>query len=200
MCNMNCGIYKIENIKNNKIYIGSSVNLKNREYSHFRMLRKNIHDNEYLQNSYNKYGQDNFEFEIIELCSFDDLISKENYYINKYESNNLLFGYNLATVNEFRRNNFNNEVKIKLSKHNLLKNGNIQLFSLTNIETNEEFIFDSLVDGANYLIENEFAKGNPRNVRMKLSSSLRGIKLNNGKNGNGSIRKTCYKHKFKIIN
>jgi hypothetical protein len=106
----------------------------------------------------------------------------------------------LATVNEFRRNNFNNEVKIKLSKHNLLKNGNIQLFSLTNIETNEEFIFDSLVDGANYLIENEFAKGNPRNVRMKLSSSLRGIKLNNGKNGNGSIRKTCYKHKFKIIN
>ena len=34
MCNMNCGIYKIENVKNNKIYIGSSVNLKNREYKH----------------------------------------------------------------------------------------------------------------------------------------------------------------------
>jgi len=35
MCNMSCGIYKIENIKNNKIYIGSSVNLGNREKKTF---------------------------------------------------------------------------------------------------------------------------------------------------------------------
>jgi hypothetical protein len=67
------------------------------------------------------------------------------------------------------------------------REGNIQLFSLTNIETNEEFIFDSLVDGANYLIGNGFAKGKPRNVRMSISNSLRGKKLNNGKNNNGSI-------------
>jgi group I intron endonuclease len=194
---MNCGIYKIVNVKTNKIYIGSSVNIKNREKRHFWMLRKNIHDNEYLQNSYNKYGKDFFEFETIELCPFDDLILKENYYINKYKSNDLLFGYNLATVNEFRRNNFNNEVKIKLSKYNLLKNGNIQLFSLTNIKTNEEFIFNSLVDGANYLISNGFTNGTPRNVRIKISNSLRGKKVNNG--SNGSIRKTCYKHNFEIL-
>jgi group I intron endonuclease len=195
---MNCGIYKILNVKDNKIYIGSSVNLKNREKKHFWMLRKNIHDNEYLQHSYNKYGKDTFLFDIIEICSYEELIVKENFYINKYNSNNLSFGYNLATVNEFRRNTFNNEVKIKLSKYNLQKNGNIKLFSLTNIETNEEFIFDSLVDGANYLIENGFTKGTPRNVRMKLSNSLRGKKVNNG--NNGSIRKTCYKHNFEIIN
>jgi group I intron endonuclease len=195
---MSCGIYKIVNVKNNKIYIGSSVNLKSREKRHFWMLRKNIHDNNYLQHSYNKYGKDTFLFDIIEICSYEELIVKENFYINKYNSNNLTFGYNLATVNEFRRNTFNNEVKIKLSKYNLHKNGNINTFSLINIETNEEFIFDSLVDGANYLIGNGFAKGKPRNVRMKLSSSLRGVTINNGHNG--SIRKTCYKHKFKIIN
>ena len=78
------------------------------------------------------------------------------------------------------------------------KNGNFSKFSLTNIETNEEFIFDSLVDGANYLIKNGFTKGKPNHVRMKLSNSLRNKKVNNG--GSGSIRKTCYKHKFKIIN
>jgi hypothetical protein len=39
-----------------------------------------------------------------------------------------------------------------------VKNGNIKTFSLTNIETNEEFIFDSLVDGANYLIGNGLIK------------------------------------------
>jgi group I intron endonuclease len=198
--NMNCGIYKIENIKNKKIYIGSSMNLDSREYKHFWMLNKNIHDNNYLQHSFNKFGKDSFFFEVIEVCSFDELIVKENYYINKYNSNNPEFGYNLATVNEFRRNTYNNEVKVKLSKYNLEKNGNFNKFSLTNIDTNEEFIFESLVDGANYLIENGFANGKPSYVRMSISNSLRGIKLNNGKNNNGSIRKTCYKHKFKIIN
>jgi hypothetical protein len=82
----------------------------------------------------------------------------------------------------------------------LTKNGNFTIFSLTNIITEEVHIFDSLVDGANYLIDNGFAKGNPRNVRIKLSSSLRGVVVNNGKKNNGSIRKTCYKHNFKIIN
>jgi hypothetical protein len=64
--------------------------------------------------------------------------------------------------------------------------------------TDTTFTFNNLVDGANYLIINGFAKGNSRNVRMCISNCLRGIKLNNGYKG--SIRKTCYKHKFKIIN
>jgi group I intron endonuclease len=198
MDNMSCGIYKIVNIKNNKIYVGSSINLNSREYKHFWMLKKNIHDNNYLQHSYNKYGKDFFCFDIVEFCLPEELIVKENFYIKKYKSNDLCFGYNLATVNEFRRNTYNNEVKIKLSKYNLEKNGNIKTFSLTNIKTNEEFIFNTLVDGANYLIENGFTKGKPSYVRTKLSSSLRNVKVNNG--NNGSIRKTCYKHKFKIIN
>ena len=195
---MSCGIYKITNTKNNKTYIGSSTNVTNREYKHFWMLKKGIHDNEYLQKSFNKYGRDIFIFEIDEHCSYNTLIEKENYYISSYESNNLTKGYNLATVNEFRRNTFNDEVKIKLSKYNLNKNGNINTFSLINIETDETFTFNNLVDGANYLIINGFAKGKPRNVRMCISNCLRGIKLNNGYKG--SIRKNCYKHKFKIIN
>ena len=69
---MNCGIYKIENKYDNKIYIGSSVNVDNRKYKHFWMLRKNIHDNNYLQNSYNKFGEENFTFEVLELCNFED--------------------------------------------------------------------------------------------------------------------------------
>lgn len=193
------GIYKIENIIDGKIYIGSSVNIINRKQKHFWLLKKGIHDNYHLQNSYNKFGKESFIFETLENCNNEDLINKENYYIHKYKSNNSEFGYNLATVNEFRRNTFNDEVKIKLSKHYLIKNGNFKKFILTNIKTNEEFVFDSLVDGANYLIENGFAKGKSRNVRMKLSNSLRGVKVNNG-NKTETIRKTCYKHNFKIIN
>lgn len=194
---MNCGIYKITNIKNNKVYIGSSINLMDRQYKHNWMLINNIHDNIHLQNAFNKYGEENFKFQIIEECYKNELIIKENHYIKIYNANKSDFGYNMATVNEFRRNNYNEEVKIKLSKNNLKVNKNFLKFSLTNIETNEEKIFNDLVSAANYLYENGFSKGKKRNIRMKISQSLRGKKVNNG--SNGSIRKTCYKHKFKII-
>jgi group I intron endonuclease len=193
------GIYKIENLIDGKVYIGSSINIISRKQKHFWMLKKGIHDNCHLQHSYNKFGEDSFIFEVLEECNNKDLIIKENYHIFKYKSNNSEFGYNLATVNEFRRNTYNNEVKVKLSKYNLTKNGNFNTYSLTNIQTNKEHTFNTLVDGANYLIQNGFAKGKSRNVRMKLSNSLRGIKVNNGSKTE-TIRKTCYKHNFNIIN
>jgi len=195
---MSSGIYCIKNIINNKVYIGSSVNLNGREYKHFWMLKKNKHDNQFLQNSFNKYGENSFVFEVVEECHPELLINLENYHIIKNKSNEISFGYNLALVNEFRRNCYNEEVKIKLSKFNLNKNNNFKSFSLTNIETDEIFIFDNLVDAANCLINRGFANGNPRNVRSKISECLRKKKVNNGYNG--SIRKTCYGHKFQIIN
>ena len=195
---MNCGIYKIVNKKNNKVYVGSSVNLKSREYKHFWMLRKDIHPNIYLQKSYNKNGVEMFEFEIIELCEENDLIFRENHYINYYRSNEMEFGYNLALVGNSRRNIVSAEVKMKLSKHNQNKNGNFSKFSLTNIISEEIFIFDTLIDGANYLIKNGFANGQSKNVRMTISNCLRGVKVNNGHKG--SVRKTIYKHLAKVIN
>ena len=195
---MGCGIYRIFNIINNKTYVGSSINLESIKYKHFWMLLRNSHDNNYLQKSFNKYGEESFLFEILEECDYSELINKENFYINKYKSNDLTLGYNLSLVNEFRRNTYNDEVKVSLSKYNLKKNNNFTKYSLTNILTNEVFIFETLVEGANYLINNGFANGKPRNVRMSISNSLRGVKINNG--SGGSIRKTCYKHNFKIIN
>lgn len=197
---MSCGIYKILNTKNSKLYIGSSVNIDKREYKHFWMLEKNIHDNQYLQNSFNKDGKESFLFEVLEYCNEESLIDRENFYINKFKSNKSEFGYNLATVNEFRRNTYNDDVKIRLSKINQLKNNNFKKYSLINMETNEEYIFETLIDGVRYLIDNGFTSMKESYIRMGISNCLRGKKLNNGKNSKGSIRKTFYKHKFKIIN
>lgn len=197
---MGCGIYKITNDINKKVYIGSSLKLNDREYKHFWLLRNNKHDNSFLQNSYNKYGESNFDFQLVKLCDPSELVELENYYIDLFKSNTSEFGFNLCKVNEFRRNTYNDEVKKKLSRYNLQKNSNFNSFYLQNILSNEIKTFDNLVDAANYLIDNGFAKGNPRNVRMTISICLRGIKVNNGKNNNGSVRKTCYKHNFKKIN
>ena len=64
--NSNCGIYKITNLKNNKGYIGQSSDIKKRWRNHKFELKNNIHNNPYLQNAFNKYGEEAFEFRIIE--------------------------------------------------------------------------------------------------------------------------------------
>jgi excinuclease UvrABC nuclease subunit len=46
---MKSGIYCIKNIINDKMYIGSAVNLKTRRYEHFHFLTKNKHHNRHLQ-------------------------------------------------------------------------------------------------------------------------------------------------------
>lgn len=85
---LNSGIYSITNKLTNKFYIGSSTNLHKREISHFSNLRKNNHCNANLQNSYNKYGKDNFVFKVIEFCSTEELEEREQHYLDLYFSGN----------------------------------------------------------------------------------------------------------------
>ena len=65
---MNSGIYIIINKKNGNRYVGSSVNLKKRFRDHRCYLRNDMHDNGHLQRSWNKYGEDVFEFRILFYC------------------------------------------------------------------------------------------------------------------------------------
>src|SRR3989304_8634000 len=83
MDNIISGIYEIRNIINNKIYIGSTKNLKRREADHFRSLCDNIHRNKYLQRSFNKYGKENFEFKILLICDSITRVFYEQIYIDK---------------------------------------------------------------------------------------------------------------------
>lgn len=83
------GIYKIQNKISGKLYIGSSYNIRERIINHKSMLRCNKHHSIHLQRAYNKYGINNFIFEILEECDINDLMVKEQYYIDKYDFNNL---------------------------------------------------------------------------------------------------------------
>lgn len=83
---INIGIYKIVCKVNNKMYIGQSTNIKSRWKQHIGMLNGNYHINIHLQSAWNKYGEDNFIFEIIEECSIDKLNEREVYWIEKYNS------------------------------------------------------------------------------------------------------------------
>lgn len=60
------GIHKIVNKINNHYYVGSSINILRRWRNHRVYLEKGKHNNDYLQNAWNKYEAVNFHFEIIE--------------------------------------------------------------------------------------------------------------------------------------
>lgn len=97
------GIYRIIHFGKNKVYIGSTINFKIRKESHFSTLQRNKHSSMYLQNSFNKYGKKWFSFEIIEVCSKENLIEREQHYLDLYESYNELYGFNIRKIAESNR-------------------------------------------------------------------------------------------------
>lgn len=107
------GIYKIRNLINNKIYIGSSINVSVRISQHKLQLKNKKHHNKYLQSSVNKYGIENFEYSILEYCNENELLEREEYYINYYNSNNNNFGYNIESfINGRKRHSEETKKKI----------------------------------------------------------------------------------------
>lgn len=93
-----CGIYKITNNINGKIYIGQSIDIYERWRRHKLLGKsKNISTPERKYPLYiamHKYGIDNFSFEILLQCSPSELNDQEECYIQKYSSDSAKYGYN----------------------------------------------------------------------------------------------------------
>lgn len=113
--NKTTGIYCIENLSTHKKYIGQSVNIEERWYKHKKALNDNCHDNQYLQNSWNKYDSEDFVFSIIEECPLEKLDEKECYYIELYNTLDRNYGYNLKTGGQNGGAIVSEEIRDKMS-------------------------------------------------------------------------------------
>ena len=106
-------IYQIKCMINNRIYIGQTKNFDKRIYEHKWELQNNRHYNKRLQQDYNLYGSDNFQFTILHKnINQSDLLLYETNYINQYggiESDML--------YNEEDKFHFTNLVRQNMSKN-----------------------------------------------------------------------------------
>jgi group I intron endonuclease len=90
---MSSGIYQIRNKVNGKLYVGSATYLDKRRGDHIARLQRKKHHSFHLQHAWNKYGRDNFIFEVLEYCSPERLIEREQHYIDTLQPE-----YNVSKV------------------------------------------------------------------------------------------------------
>jgi len=115
------GVYAITNKENGKTYIGSAArSFRIRWNEHRSNLRCNDHCNPYLQSSWNKYGEDVFEFGILEyLDDLDEIYLAEQFWMNIYrEEGKELYNVGKYAYNARRGVALSEELKHKISESN----------------------------------------------------------------------------------
>lgn len=177
------GIYKIQNLKNGKVYIGQSNNIKYRIRQHKSHLRHNTHYNLFLQKSWNKYGEENFEFSIVEECELSQLNDRETYWCNYYKPNVYNLGHtkNERTMNETVKEKIRCKLKgIKKSPELIEKNRKGHLGLKLPPKTKEHIEkHRQQMKGRHVSPKTEFKKGHimSKEIREKISKTTKGRTL-----------------------
>ena len=118
-----CGIYCIRNIINQKVYIGKSINIRQRIWNHISNLnsKNKKSENQHLINAWWKYGKDNFEYFVLEIIdknqeNIENIFKdKELFWMDYYNSYNRDKGYNLRRDSSTKMI-VHNETRIKYSQ------------------------------------------------------------------------------------
>lgn len=150
------GIYFIKCKSNNRLYIGSSVNIYNRLHQHLHRFKNNKHF-KIMQNSVNKYGLENFECGVVEYCEKENLLEREQYYIDTLKP---YFNTN-KNINRPYTRKFTNKEKEEIRKvvKEAFYSKNHFYFivqkqkrpvKVTNVITKKEMIFESRAECIRY--------------------------------------------------
>lgn len=194
----NRGIYKIVNKCNNKYYVGRTNDFDKRWKKHKSDLNKNRHPNDMLQHSWNKYGENNFEFIIVE-CSNDCLLRLEQKYLTIAENEqdkcyNLNFNslYGNDSLSEYSKEKIRNSLlgrkhteetinKISESKigakHHFYgkKHNDITRLKMSNAHKGKKHTDES----KKRISESKIGRPISQETRLKISNAIKNKKLTN---------------------
>lgn len=138
------GIYLITNLKTNLVYIGQSINIKNRIISHHIYEYTNKNNTMYNSKFYKslrKYGLENFKVEVLELCKKELLDEREIYWIKQYDSYHngynsteggkmLPFYTNANSIKKKRKNTLSRNTSLQGEKHPRAKLSNQEVINI----------------------------------------------------------------------
>jgi group I intron endonuclease len=165
------GIYEIVNKVNDKRYYGSSVNIKSRFQSHKKELRKGIHSNGHLQFSWNKYGDYNFDFIVVEKVEPDKLLLMEQKYLDKCKECPDLFyniSYNAVATMRGIKHSIKHREKLKLvhtGKHHSEETKNKMSISHKGIKKSEETKRKIKENHARPMLGKHLSEGHKQKIR-----------------------------------
>jgi group I intron endonuclease len=182
------GIYKILNRINGKYYVGSTKNFNKRWNSHKANLNKHTHTNIHLQNSYNKFGKENFEFHIVEsLCDLKIKETLEEYISQNFKNeriNNLLLKNEWVSALVLIREQF----YLDIAKNEFDKSYNLQFDAFGGDVSDVTRLKMSLAKKGKP--NNRIGKKHTDDTKIKIGKIHRGKKLS-------ETHKNILKNKFK---
>lgn len=151
-------IYLIENVVNNKVYVGQTIRtLEQRWAAHLQSIK---HHNGCpgLMNAMLKYGVENFTIKQIDRASTkEELDEKETYWITKYKATDPRYGYNIAPGGEGGNTyKYIDEIRMRDIKHKIsqsklgLKNPHSHSIKCKSIKTGDELFFNTVKECAEH--------------------------------------------------
>ncbi len=109
------GVYAIWCLSNGKLYVGRSVNVRERLRTHLHGLRKGYHHNLHLQSAFNKFGEDDFIADVLTIASAEDLPRLEGHFISIFESHHRSRGFNIDVIDVQGMRRASIETKLKMA-------------------------------------------------------------------------------------
>lgn len=109
------GIYMIENIVTLDRYIGSSIDILRRCLAHRAGLRRGAHENRFLQNAWNKYGEESFLFGVVEHCVVHELLDVEREHVSLQGRYNISREIGLPPNRKGQRNSLEHREKCRIA-------------------------------------------------------------------------------------
>lgn len=181
------GIYKIVNTATGKCYVGQSRRIKKRLASHASLLRRNLHPNAKLQNSYNRYGKEFFEYSVeIYVDNPEDLDALEMAFLrgDAWFDEEVFFNISMDAPAGMTGRRHTPETRAKISEK---KKGDKRHVTgeyrrkLSDAQRRRLFSNREFVNTIRYIIENEHLSYAERGRRIGLDTS--------------SVRKKAIKYK-----
>lgn len=176
-----CGVYMITNIVTKDFYIGSSIDIASRFSNHFNRDKK-LYPEHPLYVAINKYPFECFEFTILEECSPNDKIKREQYWYDKLHptynmvrptENNFIYKEVLkkASLNSNTPQKVQQRKELYLTEkyQNLFKEKSKWKMKPVHMIKNNEIIqtFESLQEASRYITKTTEYKGKNKTAKIK---------------------------------